>query len=269
MDHERYKRDGFLLCRGFLDPAELRAVREEAQAIFLAQMRRLDLVPAGDLSPAEFEDGMEALFRADIGVFSNCGKQAQHLISLHRLSLDERLIAALRDLGLERPHISTRPLLYFNAQRLARTQVYWKLDSHQDWRSMQGSLDSMVVWVPLVDLDHRLGPLEVIPGSHTWGLLDAEMKDGYGHLGEAPDEAGFLSLEVQLGDVLFFSSLLVHRSGTNVTESIRWSCHFRYNNLAEPTFVERGFPHPYLYRPQEELITEGFPTRATLSEVFS
>ena len=133
---------------------------------------------------------------------------------------------------------------------------------------MQGSLDSVVVWVPLMDLERPLGPLEVIPGSHIGGLLDAEMKDGYGHLGTSAEESAFQPVDVELGDVLFFSSLLVHRSGTNVTRSIRWSCHFRYNNLAEPTFIERGFPHPYLYRPQEELITEGFPTRDALSELF-
>lgn len=134
---------------------------------------------------------------------------------------------------------------------------------------MQGSLDAVVVWVPLVDLDDRLGPLEVIPHSHRWGLLDSEMSDGYGRLDGSLDESGFLPVQAKLGDALFFSSLLVHRSGTNVTDSIRWSCHFRYNNLAEPTFVQRGFPHPYLYRPQEELITDGFPTPAALSELFS
>ena len=47
--------------------------------------------------------------------------------------------------------------------------------------------------------------------------------------------------DVQLlaGDVVVFSSFLVHRSGTNSSPDIRWSCHFRYNNLAETTFVER------------------------------
>lgn len=211
MDRDTYRHQGFVLLRGFLDAAEVDSIREEAKGIFLAQMRRLDLVPDGDLSPTEFEDGMEALFRADVGVFSNCGKQAQHLVSLHRLSLDERIIGALHELGLEQPVISTRPVLYFNAERLAAKQVYWKLDAHQDWRSMQGSLDSVVVWLPLIDLDRRLGPLEVIPGSHLGGLLDAEMEDGYGHLDASAEESAFQPVDVELGDVLFFSSLLVHR----------------------------------------------------------
>lgn len=231
-------------------------------------MRRLGLVGDGPLSEAAFEDGMEALFRADIGVFANCGKQAQHLIALHRLALDDRIVDAVRGLGLEQPNVSTRPIVYFNAQRLAKTQVYWKLDAHQDWRSMQGSLNSVVVWVPLADVGPDLGPLEVVPGSHRLGLLDAEMRDGYGHLDAPLDESDFEPVPVRAGDALLFSSLLVHRSGTNVTDRIRWSCHFRYNDLREATFVQRGFPHPYLYRPQEELITPGFPDRAALDELF-
>jgi hypothetical protein len=62
---------------------------------------------------------------------------------------------------------------------------------------------------------------------------------------------------------------LLHQSGTNITNSIRWSCHFRYNNLADETFIARGFPHPYLYKPQEELITPDFPSRDQVEAVFN
>jgi ectoine hydroxylase-related dioxygenase (phytanoyl-CoA dioxygenase family) len=75
-------------------------------------------------------------------------------------------------------------------------------------------------------------------------------------------------VEVERGDALFFSTLLLHSSGTNVREAIRWSCHFRYNNLLEPTFIDRGFPHPYVYRPQEELITPGFPSREEVRRTY-
>ena len=133
---------------------------------------------------------------------------------------------------------------------------------------MQGSLDSVVVWLPLVDIDRALGALEVIPGSHRWGLLEADLVDGYGNLREPLDEAQAVAAEVERGDALFFSTFLVHQSGVNSTDSLRWSCHFRYNNLRERTFVERGYPHPYIYRPQEELITPDFPGRELLAELF-
>jgi len=67
----------------------------------------------------------------------------------------------------------------------------------------------------------------------------------------------------------FFSTLLVHRSGNNVTESIRWSCHFRYNNLLDKSFIQRGYPHPFTYKPQRDLITASFPTAAEVNDIFS
>jgi ectoine hydroxylase-related dioxygenase (phytanoyl-CoA dioxygenase family) len=266
---DRYKDQGYVLAKGFFDPREVQAIRAEAKQIFTAQMLRLRLIAHTDPSEVEFEQGMFKLFEADLTTFSNCGKHAQHLISLHQLSLDRRILAALRDLGLGFATISTRPLLYFNSRRLAKKEVYWRLALHQDWRSMQGSLDAVVVWIPLVAINRALGALEVVPGSHKWGLLESKMEDGYGRvIDDASPSVAPVAVEVDPGDALFFSALLLHRSGTNETESIRWSCHFRYNNIEDPTFVARGFPHPYIYRPQEELITPEFPTRRDVEAVF-
>lgn len=177
-----YHENGYAISRGFFEKSEIDEVRKEAREIFARQMMRHGIVESTDVAGEDFERGMFELFETDIQTFANCGKQAQHLISLHRLSLDERIVTRLEELGLDFPNISTRPVMMFNHERLAKKEVYWKLSAHQDWRSMQGSLDSMVVWVPLVNVDESLGALEVIPGSHKWGLLDAELADGYGQL---------------------------------------------------------------------------------------
>jgi ectoine hydroxylase-related dioxygenase (phytanoyl-CoA dioxygenase family) len=268
IDVKSYKDDGYLLAKQFFRREEIARIRDEAKQVFIAQMRRLGIVQQNDVPESVFERGMFELFDADLQAFTNCGKQAQHLISLHRLSLDERVVRAIVELGLEFPNVSTRPVLYFNSRRLAKKEVYWRLSLHQDWRSMQGSLDAIVVWVPLMDIDRSLGALEIVPGSHKRGLLQAEMVDGYGHIEEAVTAADVVPVEVEAGDALFFSAFLLHQSGTSVGDAIRWSCHFRYNNLREPTFIERGFPHPYIYKPQEELITRDFPPRARVADVF-
>jgi phytanoyl-CoA hydroxylase len=268
-DLDAYRENGFVLLKGFFPKEEIARIYDDAKEIFALQMVRCGLVDSTRLAKEEFESGMYRLFQVDLRSFTNCGKQAQHLISLHRLSLDQRIIEKLSDLNLEFPNISTRPVLYFNSERLAKKEVYWRLSAHQDWRSMQGSLDSVVVWLPLVDIGKELGALEVIPGSHRLGLLEAEIVDGYGKLRGGVDESNATPVEVEAGDALFFSTFLVHRSGTNATGSIRWSCHFRYNNLYETTFIERGYPHPYIYRPQEELISQGFPTREQVDKTFS
>ncbi len=268
LDLKKFREDGFVLLPNFFQKEEVELVRNDARNVFMTQLRRQGMLTKDDPSEAEFEAALYNYFQLHLQDFVNCGKQAQHLISLHRLSLDQRIERVLReDLGLEFPNISTRPVLYFNSRFLAKEEVYWRVFPHQDWRSMQGSLDSTVVWVPLVDTDRKLGALEVVPGSHKLGLLTTAVVSSFGKVDRFED-ADFVSVEANQGDVLFFSSFLVHRSGSNVTDSIRWSCHFRFNNLNERTFVERGYPHPYLYKPQDELITPNFPAREILDEFF-
>jgi len=269
IDRQQYRQKGFLLLRKFLDTTELDTVRVEAKTIFMMQMKRNNLISSFDISEAEFETKLYALFRKDFQQILYCGKQAQHLISLHRLSLNEKISNVLKKLGLEFPIINVRPTIFFNSPHLGKRDVDWKKPAHQDWKTTQGSLDSVVVWIPLIDIDKSLGALEIVPESHKLGLLDYETKNDYHTIvAEREKQLQFVSVEVEQGDALFFSTLLIHRSGNNTSDSIRWSCHFRYNNLCEPSFIERGFPHSYIYRPQDELITPGFPTVGDVRTAF-
>jgi ectoine hydroxylase-related dioxygenase (phytanoyl-CoA dioxygenase family) len=133
---------------------------------------------------------------------------------------------------------------------------------------MQGSLNAIVVWVPLAPVAKELGALEIIPGSHLGGLQESRQDEWYRHIEGLGDDQ-YKSIEMEAGDVLFFSAFLIHRSGHNVTDSIRWSCHFRYNDLDEPTFISRKYPNPYTYTPQQELVTKDFPSVEHLQQAFS
>src|SRR5690606_26476141 len=116
-----------------------------------------------------------------------------------------------------------RPAMLFNSRHLAKRDDYWRLGAHQDWRTGQGSLDSVVVWFPLVPCGADLGALQVLPRSHRNGLYESASVD---YIGTIPDEKlkdEWQQLEFEVGDVLFFSAFLVHRSGLNATESVRWS----------------------------------------------
>ncbi|MDQ3815607.1 MAG: phytanoyl-CoA dioxygenase family protein [Armatimonadota bacterium] len=195
-----YKENGFILLKGFFQGHEMDVIRNEAKEVFLLQLLRHGLAQSGDLeqiSEREFETSLYRLFEDDLPAFVNSGKQIQHLISLHRLALDERVVGVLKQLGLEFPNICTRPIMYFNTRHLAKKEVFWRLAVHQDWRSMQGSLDSVVLWIPLVDVDKALGALEVIPGSHREGLLSADLIDGYGHLKQEIDLSNAVTMEME------------------------------------------------------------------------
>jgi phytanoyl-CoA hydroxylase len=264
---ESFQAQGFVRLNGFFSRQDVERVRTDAKCVFLNQMASHGFVDHGDVDERNFERRMTRYFLEDPEGFTNCGKTCQHLISLHRLSLCEEIVNQLITLGLKRPNICTRPVLYFNSRHLAKSEVYYKSPPHQDWRSMQGSLNAMVIWAPLVDVPRELGALELIPGSHIWGLQDSREDDWYRRIEGLRDEQ-YQSVEMDAGDVLFFSAFLVHRSGDNVTDSIRWSCHFRYNDLEEPTFVSRKYPNPYIYKPQQELVTKDFPSIEELQKVF-
>jgi phytanoyl-CoA hydroxylase len=266
---DQFKRDGYVLLKGFFDPSVLKALYRDARQVFATQIQHR-LGQSVDIDDRDaFESAMYQFFEQDFNAFVSTGKTVQHLISLHRLGVDKSLLDAVQSLGLAEPVIAVRPAMQFNSRFLSKDgSTHWKLGSHQDWRTGQGSLDSLVLWFPLVDCSEDLGALQIIPGSHTSGLMQANTTGYAGSIQESLKEEDFVQTEYQLGDLLLFSAFLVHRSGNNVTRNIRWSVQLRYNNLAEPTFIDRGYPMPYLYKPQEELVTPDFPSVAQLEAVY-
>ncbi|TDB68935.1 phytanoyl-CoA dioxygenase family protein [Arundinibacter roseus] len=267
---EEFNQNGFLLLRNYLDKEAVAGIYREAREIFAVQIQRATGRTVDIEDRDAFENAMFDFFEKDFTAFVNTGKTVQHAISLHRFALDEKIISLLKEVGIEKPVIGARPAMQFNSRFLSKDgSKHWKLDAHQDWRTGQGSLDSTVIWFPMVDAAAEIGALQVIPGSHTTGLLESSTSGYQGGITAALREDEFVQTEFQVGDVLIFSAFLVHQSGNNITRNIRWSVQLRYNNLAEPTFIERGYPMAYIYKPESELITPGFPTAQQLRDLYA
>ncbi len=269
---EFYIKNGYVLLKNFFQMHEVETILRDAKNIFLRQFVEKQYTNAKaleEISDSAFDKFLYQLFEEDLVCISNCGKQAQHLISLHALSLHKKIIELLHAIGLTSPVISTRPVLYFNHRKLSKQKIYYTVDAHQDWRSMQGSLNSVVIWLPLVDINKELGALKILPGSHLQGLRTDHIDNGFGMVVLSENEKSkLMSVEVQKGDALLFSSFLIHQSGENITDSPRWSCHFRYNDLDEISFITRKYSHPYIYKPIEELITPNFPATEDIKRIF-
>lgn len=240
-----FEENGFLIKKSLFKPEEIKLILNDIKHIFSIQLEKNNYSYSTEL---EFNNSLFDFFKKHREVFINCGKHMQHLISVHKLSLDDRIINTLLDLGLSFPTICTRPVVYANSKNLATEEIYYKMPAHKDWYSMQGSLDSMVVWIPLVDVNKDLGALEIVSGSHKDSSEISDVKNGFGLVNKYTDK-DFTSVELNAGDALFFSSMLVHRSGNNITDLIRYSTHYRFNNMNDPDFINRNFPHPYIYEP--------------------
>lgn len=270
MDYlEAYKRDGYVLLRKAVDPRVAKTIKEDAKAIFRQMLRKNRI----DEHQGEqgFADALYQLFSVSYHDFIGAARAVQHLVSMHRFVVSEQVVALLRDLGLAIPIICVKPIIYFNSRHLAKSEGHYKTPPHQDWRSMQGSLNSVVIWVPLVDIDVQLGAIEFVPGSHLQGLALTEKDEWYRRIPESIAPASsFVPVEVHAGDLVAFSAFAVHRSGDNVTKAIRWSIHVRFNDAGEPSFIDRGMPHPYsVYRPEQELVTQDFPTLNQIRATFT
>ena len=265
----RYRRDGFVVIPGLFGPPLRRQVLGDIVETFSLRAADLGLRLTASPDHEVFSDLVAGLFARDIPAYVAAAKLTQHLASVHRMGLSPELMAVVEALGLALPSISTRPVIHYMADRLKIPGGYQKTPPHQDWRSVQGSLDGITVWTPLYDVGLDDYPLEIVPGSHVRGLLDSvpDMPN-YRVPGELYSEADFRPLQLKAGDAVVFSAFLLHRTGEAGGERVRVSLSFRFNNVAEPHFVRRNYPNPYLYRPDPAIVTPGFPSPDDLAEVF-
>lgn len=77
----------------------------------------------------------------------------------------------------------------------------------------------LTCWVALTDVDERNGCPWVVPGLHRRGTLRHWMTErGWCCLQEAPDA---VPVEARAGSIVVFSSLTPHRTGPNLTDTVR------------------------------------------------
>ena len=236
---------GYVILRNAANKTVLSNIREHSERIYR-------MAAPGDLDSFE---AMQWLFKFDIEKFVHCGKTMQMNPELWRLTVD--LVDLVKEFGLMMPSICTKPVVFHNHKKLSKKAIYHTVPAHQDWFSMQGSLNSLVVWIPLMPMSEEHGRLKVLPASHKEGLKTSEIESGFGLVDI--DEDKLVEVNANFGDIVVFNSFLVHQSGDNVSDVPRWSCHFRYNDLSEETYRKRGYVNPYTYKPSDDLITPNFP----------
>ncbi|MBU3568181.1 phytanoyl-CoA dioxygenase family protein [Polynucleobacter alcilacus] len=141
------------------------------------------------------------------------------------------ILDILNNAGLVSPHIG--------AQCIVRADMPfddpWRFPPHQDYPFNKGSLNSVTLWVPFQDTGEDMGCLQVIKGSNKLGLLPEKNNE---IIEQFPD-INYESAPIALGEILCFSQFLIHKSGFNRSEKIRFSLQLRYNDLAHDEYLSR------------------------------
>jgi phytanoyl-CoA hydroxylase len=257
-----FKKNGYFKIKNFVKKEYIENILFEIKNIFNIQFKNKNI------KNNSFEENLITLFNSDFNTFLNCAKNCQNLFLIHNFGSSIEIYNLLKKFGIKKPNICTRPVTFINYEKTSKQKINHTIFEHQDWRSMQGSINSVVLWVPLVNINKDLGALEVSPGSHLRGLISDRVENSFGR---TPDEISkklkFESIEVDLGDCLIFSSFLVHRSGNNITDNIRFSSHFRYNDMLEESYIDRGFPTPYKYGPDDKLLFPNLKTKKLIKNI--
>jgi ectoine hydroxylase-related dioxygenase (phytanoyl-CoA dioxygenase family) len=117
------------------------------------------------------------------------------------------------------------------------------IHAHQDHLAVGGDTNCFTAWLPLHDCPAELGPLQVLEGSHHFGLQDADPDTGVISKGDARGRE-WVSGAINAGDMLIFHSLTVHSASPNTSNQLRISmdCRFQnYSHLSNPAnFVFPG-----------------------------
>ena len=269
VNREEYLSEGYVIGRNLIPVADLEAINGEINDLFVAQLRRLGLPVTPGQSREAFRANSVALIQADVPAYINTARITQMLPSVNRLLVSEPIMQVVSDLGLDFPVISTRTSIHIMSDELKVPGGYHKTPPHQDWRSIQGSLDNLVFWLPTTPVTTSSHALEVAPRSHLHGLLDTThhiMTEAVEDSRVGLDE--YKPLAVEPGDVIAFSAFLAHRTGEDGDGLVRIALSIRFNNANEQTYIDHAYPTPYSYSYRRDLMFENFPTQQDMAKIF-
>ena len=258
---EQFHENGYVILKGFL---ELQIVRQVRSALSgLVEQHAQKLIEAGTISgPFQNEPFETRLLR----LYETCLDEAPigwraelHLAELFDIFFNPRLLDIVElILGREfrlYPNYTVRPKLPDHPQTL----VLWHQDGGytEHWnKQADGDVSDFRMvnaWTPLVEAHVENGCMQFIAGTHKLGLLPHVQREFYleipeEHLEEHQDR--IVDVELDPGDLVVFHNMLCHRGLANLTQTIRWSLDWRYQDVAQPTLraeqghIARSLTHP-------------------------
>ena len=177
------------------------------------------------------------------------------------------MIDLVKSFGIERPIIAVRPVVHIVSDAFQVPGGYHRTPPHQDWRSVQGSIDALVVWLPLVEVSQSLARSKCCPAAIGVASLKRGRIRSAMSMNPNSKKMNLFPLPLSRAMPLFFRCSR-HRTGKEQRPGIRWAVSLRYNNAVASEFVEHRYPNPFVYHSQDALLVEGYPTLQDIHQVF-
>ena len=233
--HRRLADDGYLMLRGFHDRDEVLAARRAMMAEFHRQQ------PAG-FRPGS--DPLDGLVQPGAGGSFGGGSAVSRLPEFLRVVEGRRPFDFFTGL-LGGPAVT----FDFKWARLVAPRD--QTGAHYDSVYMgRGTTRLFTTWNALGDLPYEMGPLALVPGSHTLPGYQ-KVRDTYGRMDVDRDRVDgwfendplrvtqayggqWATAEFRAGDVLIFGMNIMHASLLNTSDRYRLTADTRYQREGDP-----------------------------------
>jgi phytanoyl-CoA hydroxylase len=232
-----YQDHGWLVLRKFYNPSS------DFKEFYFEISSLLDYIsasPVGDSSSSVIASRILELASSNRAALGALYRSLRHLPSLQNLLVDRKAKALCSQLI---PDLGILNICPYTATRIdIKGEEQYLFDWHQDYHYIQLSEDSVVIWFPFLPLDST-GAVEILDRSHLNGIRRARMLDTLSII----EDIDFTCYEtvspvLDVGDILVFSTLTIHRSKPQCTYPLRLTSQFRYGNFAHRNAISRGWP---------------------------
>lgn len=210
---EAFRRDGFFHARNLIDEHE---IAEHRRAVDHAVSLRTqnDGRPLAERTP--FEQS-----------FTMCQYLWEDFPEVGRLTFHPKVT------GMAAALIGADRLRLWHDQALYKEAGGRETEMHQDhpyWPIAES--DALTAWIPLVEIDEKMGCMGYIPGSHLGGVefVDVFRSPGAGHAFQARQTKPARFISCRPGDVIFHHARTVHAAKPNrsgETRRVHTAIYFR------------------------------------------
>ncbi len=267
IDKDLYHKQGYYIAKNVIPNDLIQNYLNDVNAILKNSLQHKNIVFDNDL-----HGNLQKLLQCDTQFYLTSVRLAAKLVSLKKITQHENILSLIKQLGITLPIMQYQPVTHINSPKLQIPGGYDGLEAHQDFSSLQSSLDFVTLWLPFVDITDETVSLDVFPGSHRRGLLSG--KEGGNEL--VVDESyyrdeDFLTVRMNAGDLLLFSAFTIHRTQKNKENisGLRFAASVRYENAMEKTFIAREYPCCEKKIMEHDILYPNFPKEIDLQAIFS
>lgn len=247
-----FDKKGFLISKGIVDEYSIKEVFLSLNMILKKYYK--DAKTYKGWNDIEFHELMLKIKKNDPKIFSKIYDTMQVSIPLFSLTTQKNISNMAAHLLSVKSHdlAATGFMLRMDVPFDSKNKLNWHQDNAYYKQNLDGN-NGLVVWIPMHDVDIENGTVMAIEGSHELGLITPKRKEKINYVTSeqfvVPDDyinhSKQINVVAKQKDIAFFNMNLIHRSGDNTSDKIRFVAGVRYHKMISDDFVPGRLNYVY------------------------